>query len=562
MQPRDASPTLHPVAWIVAAGAILALPVLLFGFPHRTGDGAQHEIWYANFIAELAGGEVYPRWLPAMNGGLGSPVFFFYPPLSFYVAGLFHPFFAEDVFQWRALSASAALGLVGSGLTAYLWLRESTAREIAAIVAIVYMALPYHLAVDLHLRGALPEFWAFVTMPLVLYATTRAVQGNRRGVALLAVSYALLIMTHAPTTLIFSWVPPVYALFIAPRQHALASFARTVAGMAIGACLAGIYLVPALTTQDYVSMAAMVTGKFDYANGFFFAHFGGHIGRDGLERTLFWVAVATAGAGLLTWPWRVDRRQHVFWTIVLVTAMFMMFPISEPVYALVPLLPRIQFPWRFNALLAVATCALLPAVLQWVPAAVRSLAAQSPRLYDIAHVAAGVVLLGWTLLSYNPLVRSPEVPSWERKRLNLDAREYRPRWATQDIAATLAESASEEGGRVRPVAIVAGSGSVSVLERAARRIVLEVATTGSVVEVRQFYYPGWEAMLATGERLAVEPSIPAGLIRIAVPDGARTIVLRLGESWAERLGHWLSLLGAVAVCWLALRPGRMLKSST
>jgi hypothetical protein len=245
----------------------------------------------------------------------------------------------------------------------------------------------------------------------------------------------------------------------------------------------------------------------------------------------------------------------VFWTAVLVVATLMMFPVSAPVYQWVPLLPRIQFPWRFNTVLAVAVCALLPAVLQWLPARFVALTEHRPRAWWVVVPLAGAMLVAWTLQSYNPIVKPAERPSDERRRLDLDAAEYRPRWAAPDVRTTLTALGSH-GNRPAPAAVVEGTGHVDAVSRASRRIVLETRTTGAVIEVRQFYYPGWEASLADGRTLPIAASVPAGLIRFPVPEGRHVVTLRLRRGRAEMLGLGLSLASAAIVCGLALRRPR------
>jgi hypothetical protein len=55
-------------------------------------DAAEHLSWYRCFVARLGAGELYPRWLLAMNGGLGSPDLFVYRPFPYYAAAVFHVF--------------------------------------------------------------------------------------------------------------------------------------------------------------------------------------------------------------------------------------------------------------------------------------------------------------------------------------------------------------------------------------------------------------------------------------------------------------------------------------
>src|SRR6058998_2871942 len=97
------------LAWVFYYGALLGAPVLLFGFPNPTHDGQIHEVWCSNVAAQLWSGDFYPRWLEDLNGGLGSPAFFFYPPVPFLITSLFQPLFHGAPHSWRILGLSAAL---------------------------------------------------------------------------------------------------------------------------------------------------------------------------------------------------------------------------------------------------------------------------------------------------------------------------------------------------------------------------------------------------------------------------------------------------------------------
>jgi uncharacterized membrane protein len=243
----------HPLL-IVVAGLIFTIPAILYGFPHGH-DAVVQLNRYKHFADQLWSGELYPRWLLDMNAGLGSPTFFFYGPVPFFVSSIFHPFVPDDLHGWHQLGLACSLALVISGLGAYLWLREVSNSKSALFAAIIYMILPYHLAVDFYRRAAIGEYWTFVWMPLVLYFTRRIAAGSRRDVVGLTVTYALLIMTHAPITLIFSLIPPSYVLFIAEKNQISKALIRTVASMLLGIGLSAIYLAPAIATRDTCSIA-------------------------------------------------------------------------------------------------------------------------------------------------------------------------------------------------------------------------------------------------------------------------------------------------------------------
>ncbi len=134
-----------------------------------------------------------------------------------------------------------------------------------AVAAILYMWMPYHLAIDFYARGAFAELCAFVWMPLILFAVVRLVTGGRFGFVGLSAAYAGLCLTHLPVTLMLSLVPPAYAFCRAARERKMGATFQTLAAMILGASLAAVYLLPALLTQTDVSLTDMRGGYFYYA---------------------------------------------------------------------------------------------------------------------------------------------------------------------------------------------------------------------------------------------------------------------------------------------------------
>src|SRR5215510_9721757 len=123
--PKRVKELAFPIFVIVLAGAILTAPVLIYGIPFFSDDAVTHHaVWYVHFSEQLWAGDLYPRWLMGMNEGLGSPVFFYYPPLPFFLTSLLRPFFHSDSYGWYQLGLSASAALIASGLCAYVWLKQ------------------------------------------------------------------------------------------------------------------------------------------------------------------------------------------------------------------------------------------------------------------------------------------------------------------------------------------------------------------------------------------------------------------------------------------------------
>jgi hypothetical protein len=184
-------------------GLILTLPFFFSDF-YSGHNVLTHLIWSKHFAEQLWNGDLYPRWLMNMNDGLGSPAFYFYFPLPYFVASIFHaPYLNLGPDGWLQLGLACAAALSLSGISCYAWLRATVGQGPAILGAMVYMLLPYHLLVDLYYRFAFTEFWAFVFMPLCLFFADRIQRNERFGVTGGAISYALLFLTHLPTVLIF-----------------------------------------------------------------------------------------------------------------------------------------------------------------------------------------------------------------------------------------------------------------------------------------------------------------------------------------------------------------------
>jgi uncharacterized membrane protein len=193
------------------AAVVLALPMLVHGPMLEGHDTTEHLNFARHFSEQFWAGERYPHWLAGMNHGLGSPTFFVFPPFPSYVYTLLEPLGRVchfNAFQHGRISSPAWLWDLCISLA-----HTMASRRVAVVGAILYMLMPYHLTVDYYRRTALPECWAFVWMPLVLYFSARAMRQERIYLVGLTVAYAFLILSHLISVLIFSfiWLAPAYA---------------------------------------------------------------------------------------------------------------------------------------------------------------------------------------------------------------------------------------------------------------------------------------------------------------------------------------------------------------
>ncbi len=592
---------------IVAIGLILTTPAIIYGVFNGHDLLLFHLKWSKYFAEQFWTGDLYPRWLRGMNAGLGSPTFFFYAPIPYYFSSLFHPLFANETQGWFQLSLSASLALVASGITAYIWLKNITNQNSAFIASILYMVLPYHLVVDLYLRFALAEYWTFVWIPLILYFSKKIISGHKLNIIGFAVSYALLIMTHLPTLVIFSPVPICYMLSMAGRRQRKKVLIRMFVALILGVGLSAIYWLPAMTTQQYVSMDAITQGKYYYANLFLFLN-------QIYAKSFFWryLEIMTLLMGGLACcafiitrnhPLVTLRQESNYWIATAMIAFFMTLPLSKPVWDVLPVVQRVQFSWRFDSVLTVATTALIALgiyslespiflgnlkkisigillITSIVLSIIEILIVVQPKLhfsrsYNIVLFAIlvfiilmicslkqpvnfsknkplfiAILLIMSLLLSSGITVKTllhriPQSDVDTALQVSMDGAEYRPRWVPQNIFQS--STISQLGRSAAKASVTVGQGSLSIRHWKPREIVLQTnGTTDLWLTINQFYYPGWKARInGESQLLPVQPSKPEGLLRVEVPSGKHEVIVTLDAGVQERIGQLTSAVAGL-----------------
>jgi hypothetical protein len=101
--------------------------------------------------------------------------------------------------------------------------------------------------------------------------------------------------------------------------------------------------------------------------------------------------------------------------------------------------------------------------------------------------------------------------------------------------------------------VAAGEGAFAFERWQPREIVLRVSSmNGATFDVRQFYFPGWDARL-DGNPLPLSPSVPDGLLRLTVPGGEHRVEITLRRGAAELAGQIISAISVVLLLLWAVR---------
>ena len=348
------SAILRRIAVIWGFATLLMLPAFALG--HIISDNSFTNVnWSEGFAQQLFSGHIYPRWLPDMNAGAGSPVFYFYGPLPFYLTAPFHLLVGKRLAvllgMWLMLALS---GQAFRALAAFF-----VEQRAALVASLAYMTMPYHLLVDIWLRSDFGELCAFIFMPLCLLCLFRLSAGPKWTYAL-AASLAGLLLSHLPSALMFAPFLTVFCFYLAFRGEFLTITIRAATAAVLGLGIAAAYVVPALQLQSLIHAANWDTYLpsqdllFTRRNGAF-EHFLDMVFAGALAVGAIYVASET----------RLGRWQRVLpWALFAAAALFLVSPASAWVWNELPrVFGRIQFAWRVFVLLDIALSMLFALAL-------------------------------------------------------------------------------------------------------------------------------------------------------------------------------------------------------
>ncbi len=321
-------------------------------------------------------GVLWPHWAysPAFNAG--EPRFIFYPPLSWILGGFLMlslpPAAVPAVFTWIALTFS------GWGMLALA--RRYTGNSLALLVAVAYAANPYMLFTAYE-RTAYAELLAAAWMPWLL----RGALAQRPRLFAVAIPVALLWLTNAPAAVMGTYTLATLILLRVlwqtlidrkqPRSTGLSPLlVPSASGLLLGLALAAFYILPAALERRYVQIASAIIPGMRVEDNFLFGHAGDapHIA---VVQTASWIAITLLGVTVaaLLLAWRRNRTRSEFQpntvavlAILTLLLVGMLFGVSLPLWHILPELVFLQFPWRFDSVLAcVAATALALALTRW-----------------------------------------------------------------------------------------------------------------------------------------------------------------------------------------------------
>ncbi len=528
-----------PYAAIMLVVSAVILPMAFMGIPDGF-DLLQHIRFAETYRLAILSGEFIPRWAANDNFGFGSIGIRYYPPLAYYVLALakiisgswYHSFWITS-FGW----------LLAGSIGVYLWLKEWTTETRATLASVIYAIAPYHIF-QIYQAVLYAEFAASGVLPFCFLFLTRLCRRRRWVDAVLfAIAYSLLILTHIPSALIASLSMAVYGLLIVDWRE----FGKTAVRMGAALILSGLatafHLAKALTEVEWVrhnSPQYFANGSYDYKSFFFPIYFSASAASYAQKQLwnldiLIILTIVLLLVGLVgvfsrrsfkspeAHPSKEDRAQ-------LITGAFSIFMLSIGsafIWNAVPMLQKMQFPWRWlsvSSLMGTAVFATAAGTLLLNGKKLNRFAA-----YPIILFVLIIILFD---VSQNIIPSAPlSQNTFEQNIENMDGEQGCPCW--WPIWA-------QNGAFNQPDRVTASGRTASVVKWGGdtREIRVEAGEAG-VLRVATFFHPYW---IATVNNVNVPVGKdPNGAILIPLPTERAEVHLYFREPEFLRAALYLSI---------------------
>jgi len=547
---------------VILVSLLISLAIVspFFWLGNATGHDFQyHAASWLDAAGQWKEGIVYPRWTEWANYGFGEPRFIFYPPFSWMLGaslGSILPWNHVPIFFIMLVQTFA-------GLSAFALARRVLPQKAALFCAACYAANPYALLI-VYMRSDFAELLANAFFPLLFIAAFQICEllgsrqalcepALRRAMAGFAVVFAVIWLSNAPAGVIASYSTAILFAFAALKRKMWSPLLYGTSGLALGFCLCGFYLLPAAYEQRWVNIAQALSAGLLPTENFLYTAI------NDPEHTLFnWIAssiavlmiVLTGTAALAARPRDEGGNGTLsikLWHALLLLAgmaAMLMLRFTSPLWAVLPKLRFVQFPWRWMSLLSVVFAFFLGSAMGrkrwgWVWAVVT--------FTLIGGTAVVLVERGW--------------------------------WDTQDIPALRAAIANGEGFDGTDEYDPAGDDHTNILTKSPQAMVMdtdsipgpnsrptirverwgpenkEVSVSSRepfFLGLRLLNYPAWRADV-NGAVITPRGGDDYNQMIVPVPAGESHVRVRFVRTWDRTLGGGISLMAAFFLLWLGIQ---------
>lgn len=551
---------------LFAVAVYLIYPLLGEGyFVGQEALGPQYRVYGIGLA--ISSGQFPPKVLPNLVNGLGYGWNIFYSPLAYDFTWVISALGFSYITSTKLIHF---LAILLSGTFIYALVIRITGRGTAALIAaVLYMTAPYRL-VDLYVRNAYAESFAFLFVPVVFLGMYEIFHGDPRRWWVLAAGMSGIVLTHNISGLYCALFVAAYVATQARRLAKEINLLRSLGVAALMSVLLTAYFIGPLLEHQAAHSYAVFDPEFVRALGFSADHLRDHavkpwqlfshefmhlssvrpqslpLASDKPEMPFLLGVPLVLFAAVGVFAARRHAAQNIFRFSMIAALLSLVMTLEGFPWEFVPQpLHYLQFPWRL-LLFAVFFLSLTGGAAGLL----------IPEKYDRNFVIVPLVVLlcvyvfGFIKPDYRAFLNDSVIPAIENVRnpnsnIGTSKAEYLPIRSIEHL-----NYLREHRGA--PV-ILSGEADFISTEHFGTNLSINVVlnTSEALIELPFVYYLGYQATLQTHDDIKHDLDIfegPNGLGALIVHDSGKVSV-RYGVTQWSAVSYAMTFAGLI---WLAL----------
>lgn len=547
--------------------SFLPISVIIFNGIPVGADFQNHFRFALPFYDEILKGNYLPGWLAESNNGFGDPRFRFYPPMLYYVL-CFVRFLTSDwyiatIIVFGFFTFTGALGV-------YFWTKQSFSNATAILAALFFTLIPYHLA-QLFQASLLAEFAAASFLPFSFLFVERLTTNNYEkengrndlsrisfDIAGLACSYSLIVISHLPTTVVASISLCLFALLLVDYKNNLKSLFWCGGAIILSLISSSWFWFRMVSELSWIQAGENVSSQhYAYWNNFLFSPYSltnlnSWFGSLILALTLIYFLPSiniihrlfnSESFNKLTDLLNISqietptlRKRLLVHFLIITFTVFMTTDLSRPVWAIVPKLKDIQFPYRWLTITSVLVCPLIAAsLIVWKKSLKKNV------LRPILLVSLVIVLLAYIYTIKEFIISSDFIDRqtfYEQIEKSRSGRSFKD-WLPKDAKELKDLLPLEEN-------IDAGKRTVTIInwDSHNKQFIVDEGTE-KTLRIRTYNYPLWQAFaINEGQKSQLKTQSESdGTLLVEIPTSKSEIEVNFVEPPRTAYSIWVSLFG-------------------
>jgi hypothetical protein len=421
----------------------------------------------------------------------------------------------------------------------------------AVFAGCIFAILPYHLN-QFYNTFFFAEFVGTSLLPFTFVFVSRVCrQDSAKDIVGLAISFAALILTHLPLTVIGSICFTVYGLTLLRRNGYFSQITKLAIGVLLGLTASSFFWIKVLLEKDLLAKTLVYPDPWqDYKLHFLLTPiqaFENHMASEVyLNATYFYdliflytvlLVAATAVPFLILKREKVAKSKGVW--LVFLLCCFLAVPFSRTVWEEVTLLQEVQFPWRWLAVVSASASVLagmhIGIIASWFRTSNR----------PFALVISGFVL-ALVAFSVSQIIRpSPFIPKGDTaaRMEQIEGDKGLTFWWTIWTRKEIFENKEKA---------LAENRVVNIEQWTATEKEFQISEGGSgYARVALFYHPDWKATVNNAP--AETKPDENGALLVSIPPEPAEVKISFREPIQIQIGRWASVAAWILFLglWLA-----------